>query len=285
MKNVKKLLITADDYGMCESVDEAIYNLASNGFLTTTNVLVNLDTKTNIHKLKMLDNISIGIHWNITTGNPITNPKLIPTIVKENGEFFSLVELKKRILQNKVKQRDVELELENQLKVFIAEYGDIPTYWNTHENSGLIPFIYRICSRIALKNRILCTRNFQRVYLDFKLVRNIKTRIRERLVKILMDVWFGLFAKKKFIIPSARMITFYNQNKCDIDLLTESLEKTKKETIEIVIHPATEENNIYFGNIGSDRKKEYDFYSSETIQRLWKNYELINYSYLINNRK
>lgn len=39
---MQKIIITADDYGMCDIVDAAINEGIENGMITTTNVLVNM---------------------------------------------------------------------------------------------------------------------------------------------------------------------------------------------------------------------------------------------------
>ena len=41
---MQKLIITADDYGMCDIVDAAIDAGIENGIITTTNVMLNMET-------------------------------------------------------------------------------------------------------------------------------------------------------------------------------------------------------------------------------------------------
>ena len=38
---MQKLIVTADDYGMCDVVDKAIDASIENGIITTTNVMLN----------------------------------------------------------------------------------------------------------------------------------------------------------------------------------------------------------------------------------------------------
>ncbi len=69
---MQKIIITADDYGMCDEVDKAIDAGIENGFITTTNVMTNMTSFCNaINLRKKYPQISIGIHWNVTTGKPI----------------------------------------------------------------------------------------------------------------------------------------------------------------------------------------------------------------------
>ena len=277
---MKKIIVTADDFGMCQSVDDAIIDLINGKTLSSTNIITNMGNLQNVNKLKQLKDISVGIHWNITAGKPVLKSNEIPTITKENGEFLSLNELKKAIVKNKVNPREIKEELEAQYDIFLNCFGEKPSYWNTHQNSGLIPEVYRLCSQIALRKGIKGTRNFQRVYLDFCLVKNPKRRIREHMVKVLMDYWFGFIAHKKYIMPEGRIITFYNKSKCNGQLMTTALAQTKKKSIEIVIHPATNIDCSYFGNIAEDRVTEYMYYKSEEWKKIASQYELICFEQL-----
>lgn len=42
-KKMRRLIVTADDYGMCEVVDKAIDDCEEAGLLTSTNVIVNME--------------------------------------------------------------------------------------------------------------------------------------------------------------------------------------------------------------------------------------------------
>ena len=69
---MQKLIITADDYGMCDIVDKAIDAGIENGIITTTNVMTNMETLQNANDLrKRYPHISVGVHWNVTTGRSI----------------------------------------------------------------------------------------------------------------------------------------------------------------------------------------------------------------------
>ena len=44
---MQKIIITADDYGMCDAVDKAIEAGIENGIITTTNVMLNMEIQCN----------------------------------------------------------------------------------------------------------------------------------------------------------------------------------------------------------------------------------------------
>ena len=245
---MQKLIVTADDYGMCDVVDKAIDAGVENGIITTTNVMMNMESLCNAEKLRVkYPHISVGVHWNVTTGKPISNSKEIPTLVDENGFFWPIKEFKTRYSKGLISSDDLEKELEAQYKLFEQTCGKAD-YWNTHENSSL---------------HIKATRTFQRVYFD-KVGLSARAEIREFLVKNFFNIWFKNI-RKNFVMPTARVVSFDMISKTDGDVLLNALKKDGRDCIEVVFHPAIVADNPYFGNISIERVKEYTFVSSKEI--------------------
>lgn len=259
---MQKIIVTADDYGMCDVVDTAIEAGIENGVITTTNVMTNMESLSNAKNLReRYPNISVGIHWNVTTGTPILSPEEIPTLV--NGKsFYTLSEFKKRYSKGLIDPQDLEKELEAQYALFEQTCGK-PDYWNTHENSSLQVKAFKVFEKVAKKHDVKATRNFQRVYYD-KQGLGLKREIREFLVKSFFNVWFNQI-KKSFVMPSARLISFHKVSKTSGDVLLDALKKDGRDFIEVVFHPATTADSPYFGNISTERVKEYKFVSSREI--------------------
>lgn len=70
-----KIIITADDYGMCSEVNRAIDEGIENGIITTTNVMTNMAALSEAADLReRYPRLSIGLHWNVTTGRPVSPP-------------------------------------------------------------------------------------------------------------------------------------------------------------------------------------------------------------------
>lgn len=77
-----KLIMTADDYGLCEEVNEGIRDCVKNGTITSVQVLVNMVSDKDMTKLKTAvdqaevkfkKRCGIGLHFNNTEGGPITD--------------------------------------------------------------------------------------------------------------------------------------------------------------------------------------------------------------------
>lgn len=278
---MQKLIITADDYGMCDLVDKAIDSGIENGMITTTNVMLNMESLQNAKDLReRYPNISIGVHWNVTTGRPICDPKKIPSLVDENGDFWSIGVFKKKYSKGQISAIDLERELEAQYSLFEKTCGKAD-YWNTHENSSLHFKAFKVFARVAKRHGITATRTFQRVYFD-KIGLGFKQKTREWLVKNFFQVWFSRI-RKTFTMPSARVVSFDKISKTQDNILLNALKKDGRDYIEVVFHPALNSDGptpVFFGNISTERIKEYEFVSSPAVYESYVSagIEFVNFS-------
>jgi len=266
---MKKVIITADDYGMCQPVDTAIDECIEAGLVTTTNVMLNMETLNNAKMLRTrFPQISVGIHWNVTTGKPLLPVDEIPSLVDEDGNFFSIREFKSRMQKRKIVEDHLIAELRAQYNAFYELCGK-PDYWNTHENSALSLKAFNIFSRLAKEYGIPATRNFQRVYIDIKSV-PFKRRMKEYVHRLAVDLWFGIIIKKKYVMPNARLFPFRLDSKYDTNKLINVLKLSRCKSIEIVAHPATTTDHKFFGNLSKDRIDEYAFFSNTEVRKLFE---------------
>ena len=267
---MKRVIVTADDFGMCQYVDDAVLDLLKIGTLTTTNVLTNYGSLENVKELKKMDNISVGIHWNLTSGTPVSKPENIPSLVTEEGKFYPLTEFKKRVAEHKIRKEDIEEELVAQYSLFMDSYGKTASYWNTHENSSHVKFVFDICCELAKKYKIPATRIFDRVYLDFDCVKSLPRRLREYAVRTVLHYRYKKI-RKDFKMPDARLVAFSNDIKTNIERNKNAILSSKHTNIEMVIHPAIAIDKELFGNIGEDRIKEYQLHKSKEMYELLHN--------------
>lgn len=146
---MKKIIITADDFGKDIKTNEAIWECAKFGILTDTCIMANGKAfEDAIEKSHSMD-INIGIHLNIIEGKSlIANSKSILT--DENG-FYNLSYIEMLLLSyNKKFLKTVEEEFESQIKKAL-ESGIKPTCLNSHVHVHSIPNIFKITCYLAKK--------------------------------------------------------------------------------------------------------------------------------------
>ena len=131
-----KLIVTADDYGITDAVTDGICKCARVGVLTQTGLFTNMPGSEYAAKrlINEYPHICLGEDINLVAGSPVTDPKLIPTLVQEDGSFMTsrMHRVKDKTEPNHIKYEDAYLETENQVKRFIELTGKKPEYISGH---------------------------------------------------------------------------------------------------------------------------------------------------------
>jgi len=82
-----KILVRADDLGYSEAFNYGLARAVKSGIVRSVGVMPNMQWAE--HGVRLLDgtDVTFTLHANICQGRPLTDPKLIPSLVAENGEF------------------------------------------------------------------------------------------------------------------------------------------------------------------------------------------------------
>jgi len=115
------LIITADDFGASENINDGIKIAADKKAISAISVLSNFTES--LPKLKKISenhpDIGIGIHLNIVTGRPVLDAEQIPSLVNPGGSFYTIDELLPRI--KSISTDDLRKELRAQI-LALAKY-------------------------------------------------------------------------------------------------------------------------------------------------------------------
>lgn len=112
-----KLIFNADDFGLTESVNLAIVDCFKAGVVKSTTIMMNQPGTAHAIELYQQRLIpEVGLHFTVTAGKPLSDPKDVPSLVDEDGHFLS-----KQALFNKsdVCVNEVALELKAQYQAAI----------------------------------------------------------------------------------------------------------------------------------------------------------------------
>ncbi len=128
---MKRLLIRADDLGYSEGINYGIAKSVKDGIIRNVGLMPNMcAAQHGVNLLKGVD-VCYGQHTNICVGRPLTDPKLIPSITKENGAFKSSQEYR-GAKEDFVVLEEVILEIEAQYHRFVELTGQQPSYFEGH---------------------------------------------------------------------------------------------------------------------------------------------------------
>lgn len=183
------IIINSDDFGYSKSVNQAIYRSFEENLISSTTTLVNFnegfeDAVTYLEKGKMKMN-SIGIHFNLTEGVPLTDK------IKGNPKFcsdgsFNANARKTSIFRLSTNEKEmVYLELRAQMSKFIDAFGTQPTHCDSHHHVHTEWAIGAIVHKVAKEfnvNKIRISRNVgeesNKLKKLYRRLYNIRSRIK-----------------------------------------------------------------------------------------------------------
>lgn len=135
-----QLIINADDFGLSESVNEAIIDVFRAGNLSSATLMVNMPgTQHAVGLAQSHPKLGIGLHFCITEGKSLTQPA---SLLNADGTFISRSELVKRILKRKVDTSEVRQEFEAQLDRQEA-FGLNFTHSDSHQHTMMLPWVFK----------------------------------------------------------------------------------------------------------------------------------------------
>ncbi|TYB79044.1 carbohydrate deacetylase [Bizionia myxarmorum] len=149
-----KLITNSDDFGLTDSITNAIIDTHLNGIMTSTTMMSNMAGFEYAAKMaKENPNLGVGIHFNLTEGKPITEVSKIPDLIDAQGNFRSNAVQRKNFLFGKHKLTQIELELQNQLENLL-DNQIIPTHFDSHHHITGVPLAFKASANIAKQYQI-----------------------------------------------------------------------------------------------------------------------------------
>lgn len=135
---IEKLIINADDYGMCESVTKGILKGLKDGVVTSTTAFMNSEIIAHDLSLLAKTPYGLGVHLNITFGRPLTKGR---SFVNEQGYFKKPRDYGEKII---VDEEELYQEWQAQIEKFIKITHHLPDHLDSHHNIHLLyPHIYQ----------------------------------------------------------------------------------------------------------------------------------------------
>jgi predicted glycoside hydrolase/deacetylase ChbG (UPF0249 family) len=151
----KYLIVNADDYGMTPRVSRGILEAHTAGIVTSATALVNTPWAEGSLSAAVTaaPGLGLGLHLNLSFGGPVLSPDLVPSLVRDDGRFFSGNRLVGAMKQ--FRQSDIRRELAAQFKRFVALAGRPPDHLDSHQFlGGLQPGVFAAMLELAAEAHI-----------------------------------------------------------------------------------------------------------------------------------
>lgn len=268
---MKKLIITADDYGMCKEVNEAIEKCVEAKVVLSTNVMANMEYCSAASDLKKkFPYLSVGIHYNFTVGKPVLPAEEVPTLVNDNGEFLSYNEIRNNCREGKYDHDQIRAEMTAQYKRYVEVCGE-PDYWNTHENVHVYPDLYPVFRDLSMKLGIKKMRSHERIYVPSSTGvsdKSLKWKLTNPIKKIMLKSWQNKSRILGINSPDGILVRMNETDKLNLEYLFANIDWKNNSSAEIAIHPSVSAQGEHFGAITEDRVREYQIFSDKSVVKL-----------------
>jgi hopanoid biosynthesis associated protein HpnK len=144
------LIVTADDFGIHEAVNEAVSQAAAAGILTAASLMVGAPAAEDaVRRARQLPRLRVGLHLVLADGRAVLPREQIPDLVDSEGRFgdgmwFDGV----RYFALPAVRRQLEAEIRAQFEAF-SRTGLVLDHVNAHKHFHLHPTLLAMIVRVG----------------------------------------------------------------------------------------------------------------------------------------
>src|SRR5262245_57519074 len=147
---VKRLIVTADDFGLCEPVNEAVEIAHREGILSTASLMVGGGAAADaVARARRLAALRVGLHVVVVEDRPVLPPAQVAHLT--DGDCYlsrNLVSAGVRFFFDPAARRQLEAEIRAQFAAFAAT-GLALDHVNAHNHMHLHPTVLSIILRVG----------------------------------------------------------------------------------------------------------------------------------------
>jgi hopanoid biosynthesis associated protein HpnK len=147
---VKRLIITADDFGAAPEVNEAVERGHRDGVLRSASLMVGAPAAEDaVERARRMPKLAVGLHVVLVHGRPVLPPERVPDLVDANGAFLTdLVSAGFRFFLRPGVRAQLAAEIREQFERFAAtglrlDHADAQSHMHVH------PTVFRLILQIG----------------------------------------------------------------------------------------------------------------------------------------
>jgi len=234
----RSLLIIADDIGIGPNTTTGILELAAQGIVTGSALLVNSPHAVDAISKWQRQGLTLEIGWhpNLTLDAPLAPPLQVATLIRPDGTFWPLGPFLNRWFVGLLDPLEIERELRAQLDRFVTLVGHAPTFVNSHQHVGLFApvgeILLRILAELPVKPYV------RRIQEPWPIVRKVPGA---RLKRVFLG-WLGRRlsrSQEAHGFPGNDWLAGITKPECvlDPDFFARWLESMPGDVVELMCHP------------------------------------------------
>ncbi|OYT71448.1 MAG: hypothetical protein CFK52_08110 [Chloracidobacterium sp. CP2_5A] len=146
----RKLIVNADDFGMCVGVNTGIIRACQTGIVTSATIMANgLAFDDAVARARDCPKLGVGIHLVLLGGAPVAPPRAVRSLLGPDGAMpndFGV--FLRRLLRRELRPAEIETELRAQIEKALAA-GLRPTHLDSHKHAHAHPSVLEVMLRLA----------------------------------------------------------------------------------------------------------------------------------------
>lgn len=239
MRPERFLIVTADDFGLHEAVNEAVDLATRAGTLCAASLMVGAAASADaVRRARELPGLRVGLHLVLTDGMPTLPPLEIQSLVDSHGRFRSrLVTDAARYFLSPRARRQLEAEIRAQFRAFAAT-GLALDHVNAHKHFHIHPTVLGLMLRVG---RDFGLRAVRLPYEPSELVH--PPSLLACVAGWSMTPWLRLMQsrlERAGVLSNDHLLGIHHSGAMNETTLLESLKRLPRGVTEIYLHPATE---------------------------------------------
>ena len=244
---MKRLIITGDDFGLSQPVNEAIEEAHRRGYLTGASLMVGGEAAADaVERARRFPSLKIGLHLVLVDGLSILPSQMIPNLVNGRGEFSSnLVRAGVNFFFRQRVRRQLEAEIRGQFEAF-RKTGLPLDHVNAHHHMHLHPTVSGLVLKVGREYGLRAMRMPYEPFLpSWRASRN--GLLRRMGTCLLLLPWVSLLKKrfKRAGVHSNDFVFGMNDSgHIRLDLMLRFLKFLPVGIAEIYFHPGSNKNEL-----------------------------------------
>jgi hypothetical protein len=151
---VRRLIVNADDFGRSAGVDRGIVRAHWEGIVTSTTLMANTPGAEHAASLaRATPTLDVGVHLVLTYARPLTDPALIPSLVRPDGSFGRPSELLRRHIDRDEALREYRAQYARARELLGREPTHVDTHHWVHDEPALSWAVCQLASETGAAAR------------------------------------------------------------------------------------------------------------------------------------
>jgi chitin disaccharide deacetylase len=232
------LIVTADDFGLHQAVNEAVQQASQQGILTAASLMVGAPASADaVRRARELPRLRVGLHLVLVDGAPLLPLSAVPQLVDRSGQFASRMALDgARYFLSPKARRQLEAEMRAQFRAFAAT-GLTLDHVNAHKHFHLHPTLLTLMLRVGREYGMKAVRY---PYEPTRLLKDAS--LSEHAAAAALHPWLLLMRRRlrrAGMIHNDQLFGIGRSGAIDEATLLDALRALPAGVTEIYLHPAT----------------------------------------------